>query len=76
MDLNERNSSNKAYKQFRSSIDMAMGVMYIVISAYAMKMNFIIEEYGKTTVWVIASLFIGYGIFRIIRGVLSFTKRD
>jgi hypothetical protein len=75
MDVNERNTTNNAYEQFRSSIDMAMGIMYIVISAYATKMNFIIAAYGKTTVWVIASLFIAYGIFRIIRGVLSFRKR-
>jgi hypothetical protein len=74
MNLNERNNSNKAYGQFRSSLDMAMGLLYIVISGYAMKMNFIIEEYGKTSVWVIASLFIFYGVFRIIRGLLFFRK--
>ena len=72
MDLEERNNENKGYVLFKSSLDMAMGVLYIIISGYAMKMDFIIERYGKTTVYVIAGLFIFYGGFRMVRGILLF----
>jgi len=76
MDIDQRNDENKGYVLFKSTLDMAMGVLYILISGYAMKMGFIIERYGKTTVYVIASLFIFYGVFRIVRGVLLLrTKR-
>ncbi len=73
MDQEERHHSS-AYDHFKFSMDIGMGVLYIIISGYAMKMNFIIEKYGKQTVWIIASLFILYGSFRIVRGGISFWK--
>jgi hypothetical protein len=75
MELNERNKDNKVYNQFKSSMDIGMGFMYMVISGYAMNTNFIIEKYGKSTVWTIAFLFIAYGLFRIYRGIQFYLKK-
>jgi hypothetical protein len=75
MELEERNHKNSVYGQFRSSIDLAMGVLYMIISGYAMKTKFILELYGKTVVWILASLFILYGLFRIYRGLQFYKNR-
>jgi len=75
MELNERNNNNKVYNQFKSSMDIGMGLMYMVISGYAMNTNFIIEKYGQSTVWTIAILFIAYGLFRIYRGIQFYLKK-
>ena len=76
MDYEERNSRNNVYGQFKSSMDIGMGVLYIIISGYAMNMKFIIDRYGKTLVWGIAILFILYGISRIVRGILFYKNRS
>lgn len=74
MNIEDRNDKQKAYKQFRASIDMAMGVFYIIIPIYAMRMQFIVEAYGKSLVYTISGLFIAYGIFRIIRSIMAFRE--
>lgn len=65
---------NKAYITFRSTVDMAMGVLYLTISAYCMQFPAILEEYGKTTVYVLGALFSFYGLFRLYRGFVKARK--
>ena len=72
MELHDRNRNNSAFGQFKSSLDMAMGVLYMAIPIYAMQTQFIIAEYGKTTVYTIAALFMAYGLFRIFRGLMFY----
>ena len=60
--------------QFRTSVDIAMGVIYVLIPLYAMQMSFILETYGSTTVGILAGLFICYGLFRIYRGFKRIKK--
>ena len=60
--------------QFRSGLDLAMGVLYIIIPAYAMAMSYLVEEYGKTTVYTVCSLFAVYGLIRIGRGWVAMRK--
>ncbi|MBK7762368.1 MAG: hypothetical protein IPI46_03215 [Bacteroidetes bacterium] len=74
MNIEERNDKQKAYKQFRASIDMAMGLIYIIIPIYAMNMQFIVAAYGKSLVYTIGGLFIAYGLFRMIRSLMAFRE--
>lgn len=64
--------TNKPYISFRASVDLAMGILYIFVSAYCMMLPAILEEYGKATVYTLGSLFIAYGLFRSVRGILKF----
>ena len=74
MELEERNRKQSVYKQFRSSLDIGMGVMYVTISLYALKIPGIMENYGSTLVRVFVALFVFYGAFRILRGGISLRK--
>ncbi len=65
---------NKASLGFKSSLDIGMGFLYIIIPAYAFAIPSIIEQYGKGTVYTIGGLFIFYGGFRIVRGILALQK--
>ncbi|HMN32674.1 MAG: hypothetical protein IT215_08990 [Chitinophagaceae bacterium] len=65
---------NKASLGFKSSLDIGMGFLYIIIPAYAFAMPSIIEQYGKGTVYTIGGLFIFYGGFRIFRGLMALQK--
>jgi Gpi18-like mannosyltransferase len=65
-------SQNKAYVAFRATVDIAMGVLYCTISLYAMQQIFLLEKYGKNTVFTIGILFSLYGIFRLVRGGIKF----
>jgi len=65
---------NQGHLQFRSGLDLAMGVLYVIIPAYAMALPYLVEEYGKTVVYTICSLFAVYGLMRIGRGWMAMRK--
>jgi hypothetical protein len=71
LEIEERNEGNKAYTSFKSSLDLSMGILYIIIAGYATQMPFIIEAYGKKTVYIIGGLFVLYGLFRFYRGFVG-----
>lgn len=64
-------SNDAVYTRFRSSVDIGMGLIYMVVSYYASQTAFIIEEYGRGLVYSIALLFFLYGLFRIYRGYIA-----
>jgi hypothetical protein len=74
MEDRRQNRQQQIYRLFKSSFDLAMGVVYLLVSLYASQMPFLIQQYGKTTVWWICALFFGYGLFRIVRSILFFIR--
>lgn len=74
MNIDERNDESKAYLGFRASLDLSMGVLYIFISVYAALQVFIIEQFGESTVYTIAGLFVFYGFVRLYRGYSALMK--
>ncbi len=66
-----REKDESIYDNFRASVDLGMGLIYIIISVYASLTPYIIEAYGSTTVYTIATLFALYGLFRMYRGFLK-----
>ncbi len=65
---------NKATLGFKSSLDIGMGVLYILIPIYALLIPSISEQYGKGLVYSLGVLFILYGGFRIYRGIFALQK--
>lgn len=59
------------YERFRASVDMGMGIIYMVVSYYATQTAYIVENYGKGLSYTISLLFFLYGIFRVYRGFES-----
>jgi len=71
---NREERNEKTNLSFRSSLDIGMGILYLIIPAYAFAMPALIEQYGKTSVYVIGGLFILYGFIRIGRGFFALQK--
>ncbi len=72
MDIQERNRGSKVYTQFRKTLDIAMGLLYIscgVLVLLARKLGFTFQiETSLVFLWILAGVFIVYGIFRVYRG--------
>jgi hypothetical protein len=68
----EEQEENKAVKSFRGSMDLFMGVVYIMISAFCIKNPNYLKQFGgfpNDIIYVIASMFLCYGMFRCYRGL-------
>lgn len=61
-------SKSDVYGRFRASVDMGMGVIYMVVSFFATQTAYIVENYGKGLSYSISLLFFLYGVFRVYRG--------
>ena len=61
-------SKSDVYGRFRASVDIGMGVIYMVVSFYATQTAYIVENYGKGLSYSISLLFFMYGLFRVYRG--------
>ncbi len=70
----EEQDESKATKGFKASVDLAMGLLYIVIAVYCLIFPAVLEQFGKIDFRWILGLFGLYGIFRIYRGILGLKK--
>ena len=66
-----RNRSEKNMATMKYYVDMAMGVLYLSISIYMLKIPSLIERFGKSTMYVFMTIFSLYGLYRIVRGFLG-----
>jgi hypothetical protein len=65
---------SKATLGFKASVDLAMGILYIVIAIYCFLFPAVLEQFGsKEFRWILA-LFGFYGLFRLYRGMLGLKK--
>jgi hypothetical protein len=65
---------SKATVGFKASVDLAMGILYIVIAIYCFLFPAVLEQFGsKEFRWILA-LFGLYGLFRLYRGMLGLKK--
>ncbi len=70
MDREERNSKNKSLLNFKASMHIGMGVLYMALAAVVIYFN----DIGKIMLptgldYAIATLMVIYGGFRIWRGI-------
>ncbi len=66
-----RNRNEKNMATMKYYVDMAMGVLYLSISIYMLKIPSLIERFGKSTMYVFMTIFSLYGLYRIVRGFLG-----
>lgn len=67
----EEERRQRGQLNFRAGLDISMGVLYLIVPAFAAAMPGLQEEYGKTTVYSISGLFALYGSVRIVRGYMA-----
>jgi len=70
MNYEERNEQSGPYRHFRTSLDLGMGVFYIVISVAVISMKYFgTIELPTASAYILGGLMALYGLFRIYRGI-------
>lgn len=72
MNIEERNEGSKGYQNFRMGLDLGMGGLYTVFGIILVTLRYFGNfEFNKTMATIIGCLMIGYGAFRIYRGIVA-----
>lgn len=67
---------HKAYSGFRSGMDVGMGVIYILVGSIAFYWTLEgILNYNKAIAYMISTLIVLYGVFRVYRGATVLLQR-
>lgn len=77
MNIDERLEKSGTYSAFRTSLDIGMGAVYIIIAVIVLYMKYFgAVELPASTAYALGSLMLLYGGFRIYRGMVAiFRKR-
>jgi hypothetical protein len=75
MSYEDQNEQSPVYKQFRTSLDIGMGVFYIIIGAIILFVKYFgTIELPATYAYILGNMMLLYGIFRIYRGIISIRR--
>lgn len=77
--MSHEDRSGKIYSHFRTSLDLGMGVLYLVISGMILTLKYFGSmALGNNLAYALGGLMFLYGLFRIYRGVMGLRnkKRD
>lgn len=67
--------NNKGYRNFRNSLDLGMGVFYVIIGVLILYVKYFgTLELSQGTAYALGGLVVLYGLFRIYRGISNFRK--
>lgn len=77
MNLDERMTESRTYKSFRTSLDMAMGTIYIIVGVvlFAIR-HFGTVELSASSAYILGSVMMLYGGFRLYRGIIVLFRKD
>jgi len=66
----EENNERGPYRSFRHTLDLGMGVLYIVIASAILSLKYFgTMELSSTFAYILGGLMFLYGVFRIYRGI-------
>jgi len=76
MNLDERTEQNNSFSTFRTSLDVGMGVVYVVLGIVVFSMRYFgTIELPAASAYVLGSVMVLYGAFRIYRGIVAVMRR-
>lgn len=76
MNLDERMAESGTYKTFRTSMDLAMGCIYIIVSVLLFRLRYFgTVELPAGTAYTLGTITLLYGAFRIYRGAVVLLRR-
>jgi hypothetical protein len=76
MNLDERNEQSPVYSSFRTTLDMSMGAIYMIMGVILFSMRYFgTVELGTTAAFVLGGIMVLYGAFRIYRGYVAINNR-
>lgn len=77
MNHEERNEQSGPYRSFRDSLDLGMGFFYIIIGLAILSLKYFGNmELSPAYSYILGSLMLLYGAFRIYRGIRNFRTRQ
>jgi hypothetical protein len=80
MNIDERNQSSRGYKQFRSTLHIGIGGLYIALGLFILMIRkFGAVELSAGAAYPLGAILVLYGGFRIWRGITdlrNLPKRD
>lgn len=77
MNLDERMTESRTYKSFRTSLDMAMGAIYVIVGVVLFNMHYFgTVELSATTAYVLGTVMLLYGAFRLYRGIIVLFRKS
>jgi hypothetical protein len=70
MNYEERNEQSGPYRHFRNSLDLGMGLFYIIIGVVIISVKYFgFIELSVVYAYILGGLMVLYGAFRIYRGL-------
>lgn len=76
MNIDERMEQSKTYGAFRTSLDIGMGAIYVIIGIIVFSVRYFgVVELSSTQAWILGSAMVLYGGFRIYRGTVAIWQR-
>ncbi len=76
MDMDERMERSGTYSAFRTSLDIGMGAVYIIIGVIVFNIRYFgTMELSATTAYIFGGMLVLYGAFRIYRGIAVILRR-
>jgi len=73
----DENNERTPYRSFRSTLDLGMGVLYLVIASAILSLKYFgTVELSSGFAYVLGGLMFLYGAFRIYRGISSIRNRN
>ena len=76
MSYEDRNAENRTYNSFRTSLDLGMGVIYLIIGGIILYVKYFgTMELSSSYAYILGGLMIVYGLFRIYRGFQAMKQR-
>ena len=77
MNYEERNEQSGPYRSFRDSLDLGMGLFYIIIGIVIISVKYFgFMELSVVYAYILGSLMLLYGAFRIYRGIKNIRMRQ
>lgn len=76
MNIDERMTESRTYKSFRTSLDLAMGTIYIIVGIVLFTIRYFgTVELPASTAYVLGAIMVLYGVFRMYRGMALLFRR-
>lgn len=76
MNIDERMEQSRTYSAFRTSLDIGMGAIYVIIGIVVFSIRYFgVVELSDTQAWILGSAMVLYGGFRIYRGMVAIWRR-
>ncbi len=71
----DRDRNERTMLGTRPFINILMGVFYICMGIYMMKIPSLPARFGADAVYIFLGLFCTYGLYRLVRGVFALMRR-